>query len=53
MKFFEYLDKEDLDKIHESTLTLLEKTGIRCRSERFLNKAKELGSRLNPLAMKM
>ena len=43
MKFFEYLDKEDLDKIHESTLTLLEKTGIRCRSERFLNKAKELG----------
>ncbi len=43
MKFFEYLDKEDLDKIHESTLTLLEKTGVRCKSERFLNKAKEIG----------
>ena len=43
MKFFEYLDSADLDKIHESTLTLLEKTGIRCRSERFLEKAAEIG----------
>ncbi|MEG1931286.1 MAG: trimethylamine methyltransferase family protein, partial [Anaerovorax sp.] len=47
MKFFEYLDKEDLDKIHQSTLILLEKTGIRCRSERFLQKAAEVGLKVD------
>lgn len=39
----QYLSQEDVGKIHEATLQILEKTGIRCQSERFLNKAKEVG----------
>lgn len=49
MKFFEYLDREDLDKIHESTLQLLENTGVRCRSQRFIEKAKEIGLKIEEI----
>ena len=43
----EYLSKSDVEKIQEATLVLLEKTGIRSGSERFLNKAKEVGLTVN------
>ena len=38
-----YLTQADVEKIHEATLQLLEKTGIRSQSERYLSKAKEVG----------
>lgn len=43
MKFFEYLDRPDIEKMHEATLEILEKTGIRSLSQRFLDKAASVG----------
>ncbi len=40
---FDYLSREDLSKIHEATLDILENTGIRSKSQRFLDKASTLG----------
>lgn len=40
---YEFLSKSDLEKIHESTLEILETIGVRSASDRFLNKCAELG----------
>jgi len=43
MKFFEYLEQDELERIHEATLTLLEQTGIYATSQRFLGQCAQLG----------
>jgi trimethylamine--corrinoid protein Co-methyltransferase len=39
---YEYLSQTDLEKMHESTLEILEEIGVRSKSERFLEKCAEL-----------
>lgn len=43
MKYFEYLDRADIEKMHEATLRILEHTGIRSLSQKFLDKAAAVG----------
>ncbi len=40
---FHYVGIEDLEKIHEATLVILETIGVRSKSQRFLDKAASLG----------
>ncbi len=40
---FSYLSKQDVEMIHEATLKILEKTGVRSQSDRFLKKCAALG----------
>ncbi len=41
-----YVTPEDIKKMQEATIQLLEKTGVRAKSQRFLDKAAEVGLRV-------